>query len=637
MNRRFSACVSLAGLLFLHAADGQPPVDHYAVWLDAAAPNSMDRDFSGMVREWHQPDRREVAFVPPGQTAAPKWDATAFDGEPGVIFSGSEWLIPSRSFRVDGASDAITVFAAFQTAEEHPLRVMALVGNGGYEARRSGVFVGIHDANVIRSNNALAVGISDGRNFVIDGAASGNARPTGLNLAVAMQFPLLARVAASWGQERRLEASIQGDPLNVTVPIQESSGKIDLFRQLAIGAADSSGAHRFSGVLAELLIYPRLLDADEISAVEQWMIEKYDLESPSEFVFDPRVRPMELPQRAQASPGDGTLIRISGGSLLVSDDGKSWQPPRPIAPDPDLPDITVSGGLLDVTPRGTLIAVVRDPRPGKFVKLLLEDGEFSTDARSPIYAFRSEDGKTWTHGQHLQDAYSGAMRDMIVTRDGNIVAVVQAWDPKHERHVTVVHTSNDDGKSYQSTTLDNQIGHGYHDGFFEATVTELTDGGLWLLARTSQGVFWESRSKDGGTTWSKPSATRIEAGSYPGFLLTLESGRLVLAWNRPYPDGHEGRDDLINIAQAGLYWGVQAASRFNRELSIMFSDDDGKTWSDPTVVIAGRQDFAAIAYPYLLERTPGEIFIWAGRHAAGIISEKDFVTDKHVPSPDFRN
>ena len=49
-------------------------------------------------------------------------------------------------------------------------------------------------------------------------------------------------------------------------------------------------------------------------------------------------------------------------------------------------------------------------------------------------------------------------------------------------------------------------------------------------------------------------------------------------------------------------------SWFREELSLAFSADDGKTWT-PGVVIA-RQKGGQLAYPYLFERRPGELWIF---------------------------
>ena len=50
-----------------------------------------------------------------------------------------------------------------------------------------------------------------------------------------------------------------------------------------------------------------------------------------------------------------------------------------------------------------------------------------------------------------------------------------------------------------------------------------------------------------------------------------------------------------------------AASWHREELSLAFSNDDGKTWTKPVVI--ARVPGGALSYPYLFERRPGEL--WA--------------------------
>ena len=76
---------------------------------------------------------------------------------------------------------------------------------------------------------------------------------------------------------------------------------------------------------------------------------------------------------------------------------------------------------------------------------------------------------------------------------------------------------------------------------------------------------------------------QIESTSAPGFLLKLRSGRL----------------DLVANDKAG-----------RANLSLAFSEDDGKTWTKP-VVLASQKD-GQLSYPYCLERRPGELWVIAG-------------------------
>jgi hypothetical protein len=102
-------------------------------------------------------------------------------------------------------------------------------------------------------------------------------------------------------------------------------------------------------------------------------------------------------------------------------------------------------------------------------------------------------------------------------------------------------------------------------------------------------------------TWGMLSPTTIDASSSPAICKRLADGKLVLVWNRLKV---EGRD---SVERRGGETSETAASWQRSELSIAFSSDDGKTWTTPTVI--ARQTGGRLAYPYLLERRPGLLWI----------------------------
>jgi hypothetical protein len=159
--------------------------------------------------------------------------------------------------------------------------------------------------------------------------------------------------------------------------------------------------------------------------------------------------------------------------------------------------------------------------------------------------------------------------------------------------------SRDDGRTWRRGDHIDIGGRGHHDGIIEGTLTELRDGRLWYLLRTNRDALWQAFSAD-GLTWSDVGPTKIDASSSPAQLLRLASGRLVLVWNRLAPEGKE-----VSLRQ-GAPFSDQRASWHREELSISFSDDDGKSWTKPVVLARVATGFS---YPWLLERRPGEMWI----------------------------
>src|SRR5690606_31030882 len=141
----------------------------------------------------------------------------------------------------------------------------------------------------------------------------------------------------------------------------------------------------------------------------------------------------------------------------------------------------------------------------------------------------------------------------------------------------------------------------------EATIEQLEDGRIWMLMRTNWGVFWEAYSENEGLTWKKFKPTQIDASSAPGLLTRLQSGRLLLVWNRKYP---EGKSEYPLSGGDGISSEV-AHSNHRQELSIMFSDNDGKSWNDPIVIAKATDNSKTknVSYPRVFEANPGEIWI----------------------------
>ncbi|MFH1920422.1 MAG: exo-alpha-sialidase [Planctomycetota bacterium] len=165
-----------------------------------------------------------------------------------------------------------------------------------------------------------------------------------------------------------------------------------------------------------------------------------------------------------------------------------------------------------------------------------------------------------------------------------------------------------------STSLDNAE-HGA-----DATCRAAWTGRLWKLIRTNWKVFWQAFSEDGGLSWQTIGPSAIDASSAPGLLTRLESGRLLLVWNRYFP---EGKNDFP-LSGGDNQWSEVPVSNHRLELSIMFSEDDGKTWSAPAVI--ARIKKGSLAYPYVFEARAGELWITTMQGGLRVkLHERDFV------------
>ncbi|RAJ93109.1 BNR repeat protein [Larkinella arboricola] len=324
----------------------------------------------------------------------------------------------------------------------------------------------------------------------------------------------------------------------------------------------------------------------------------------------------------------GPFVRLADGgiltvhktkSLISQDEGKTWTE-YTIFSDPEKFEISDERALIR-TRKGTIILACMNMKERSEWNWQEKISD-SPGATLPTYAIRSLDGgKTWEKAQKLHDEWTGAIRDMIETKNGSIVFTSMKIRHNPGRHSVLTYTSKNEGKSWTPSNIIDLGGIGHHGGVTEATVEQLKDGRLWLLMRTNWGTFWEAYSKNDGINWSGFNPTKISASSAPGLIKRLQSGRLVLVWNPRFPQGK------IEYPLSGgdNQWSEIPASNHREELTIAFSDDEGKSWSK-TVVIAqiGKQRW--LSYPYIFEQKPGILWITTMQGGLRIkLNEKDFI------------
>ena len=317
--------------------------------------------------------------------------------------------------------------------------------------------------------------------------------------------------------------------------------------------------------------------------------------------------PIQMHPQGEALPFDhqGPFVTTGDGGVLAAgrshtyasrDEGKTWKA-YPLFQDNEKFQARDERALLRLRD-GTVILAWMNDRQRQRGAPWGEGGEAeAAQWVLPVYVSRSvDDGKSWTEPLKIQDRWCGAIRSLIELKSGRLVLVGQKVIPW--RHVTLTHVSDDQGKTWTpSEPLDIEPKDGGdHSGTMEGTVVELTDGRVFMLIRTTHGWFWEAFSSDGGLTWQGLARSKIRSSTCCGQLGRLAGGRLVLLWNRPT------EDDPHNIHS-------------REELSVAFSENDGKTWTDP--VVASRRPLrpgepyymARQSYPHLYERRPGELWI----------------------------
>lgn len=157
----------------------------------------------------------------------------------------------------------------------------------------------------------------------------------------------------------------------------------------------------------------------------------------------------------------------------------------------------------------------------------------------------------------------------------------------YSRH-SIVFISDDDGDSWKSVEIEEtdhfelappHKGMRWENSGMEPSVTELTDGTLMMILRTSTDYHYVTYSKDFGNSWSKPVPTTFHSTLTNPELLRLKDGRTVFFYNntRPLPETEKesywpplSRDEITG------YWEDVFTNRDSN--CVAFSEDDGKSW-----------------------------------------------------------
>ena len=338
----------------------------------------------------------------------------------------------------------------------------------------------------------------------------------------------------------------------------------------------------------------------------------------------------EIDSRATDMPNQqmGPFVQLSDGRLLTldttncltsADEGKTWKK-TVVFEDPKKFQISDERAIIR-TREGVLIAAFAN----------LADKKWTWDdtlgdapgAMLPQYVIRStDDGATWEAPQKLHDDWTGAVRTMIQTKRGRVVFTSMKLQHDPGRHAVLTYGSDDQGKTWTASNLIDLGGAGNHDGVSESTIVELDGGKLFMLMRTNWDRFWFAESTDGAMAWKPLGPSQIAASSAPGQLLRLKSGRVVLVWNRPFPTGK----DAWPPDGGDRKWSATPGSNFRAELSMAFSDDDCLTWTPPILIARTDNQRDWLAYPYLFEQAPGELWITTMQGRVRMrLREADFV------------
>jgi len=251
-------------------------------------------------------------------------------------------------------------------------------------------------------------------------------------------------------------------------------------------------------------------------------------------------RPMSHCATLIALPDDRLLAAWFGGSYETAPDvailacekpagAAAWSAPRVIA---DVPGYSLGQPVFLPRPDGSLWL---------FLNVIM--GRDWTSAQ-PHRQVSTDGGRTWQPAERLLD-YPGLMfRSRPLILDGRLILPVYDENTWQSRMMI----SDDDGASWRLTELISTP-----PGNIHPTVVTQPDGSLLAYLRTggSGGHLWRTESRDGGESWSQPTATALPNPNSGFDLMRLHSGRLALAFN----DSPTLRTPLcVTLADEGEQW-----------------------------------------------------------------------------------
>lgn len=195
-----------------------------------------------------------------------------------------------------------------------------------------------------------------------------------------------------------------------------------------------------------------------------------------------------------------------------------------------------------------------------------------------VFRASADGGRTWSEEARIDDgsfAYSTCpMSRLYRLEDGRLLQVLHVL-MRQEPHKqlkpqkvlgTQIYLSEDNGHTWRNqtpeplTVLQNNLGT-REMGLWECAVVE-TKGHFLLLGRTATGWFYESRSGDGGRTWSAPPQPS-----------TVRSP-LASPWLSRIP----GTDTILLLYNSHVQKGLSWCGGSRRVLAAQISDNGGRAW-----------------------------------------------------------
>ena len=152
----------------------------------------------------------------------------------------------------------------------------------------------------------------------------------------------------------------------------------------------------------------------------------------------------------------------------------------------------------------------------------------------------------------------------------------------------VVYLSDDDGNTWRAVDIPKtdkfemkppHKGIRWENSGVEPTVSELADGRLMMILRTSTDYHYVTYSADFGETWSHAVPTAFHSTLTNPYLMRLSSGKILFFYNNTKPLPEQDKEKVFPPLDNDEKGGVWEDVFTNRDSNcIAISSDEGKSW-----------------------------------------------------------
>lgn len=200
----------------------------------------------------------------------------------------------------------------------------------------------------------------------------------------------------------------------------------------------------------------------------------------------------------------------------------------------------------------------------------------------------ADHGKTWGKPEALPEGFIGPVKNKpVLLKNGTLICPSSTegeggWRVHFE-------CTTDFGKTWKKV---GPINDGKTIGIIQPSILTYPDGSLQILCRSRNRAVIESRSVDGGKTWSEAKAIGLPNNNAGTDAVTLADGRQLLVYNHVLPP-----DGLAKGARTPLNVAIS---------------NDGKTWY--AALILEDSPISQYSYPAVIQTSDGMVhFVYTWR------------------------